>query len=142
MTRGVKFSHCTELKLNSDTALRLACGFGAGMGRKEEVCGAVSGGILVLGLRHGRGEHDDRSATETTYAKTRDLMDRFQAKHGSVLCRKLLNGCDLTTAEGQKSFKEKDLFNQVCIPCVACVMAILDDLKPCACPTLHRITNV
>ena len=124
--QSVLYAHRKELNLDGDTALRLACGFGAGMGRKEEVCGAVSGGILVMGLRHGRGEKDDRTATETTYTKTRELMDRFQEKHGSVMCRKLLNGCDLTTAEGQNSFNENDLFNRVCIPCVETVMAILN----------------
>jgi C_GCAxxG_C_C family probable redox protein len=52
-----------ETGLDEDLALKIATGLGAGMGRKQEVCGAVTGGILVLGLRHGRGRADDRSAT-------------------------------------------------------------------------------
>lgn len=128
-SQSVLYAHCDDLNLDRNTALRLACGFGAGMGRKEEVCGAISGGILVLGLRHGRSEQDDRSATETTYAKTRELMERFQQRHGTFICKQLLNGCDLTTAEGQKSFKEKDLLNRVCTPCVESVITILDEMK-------------
>ena len=93
--QAVLYAGCDRLPLEKDTALRLACGLGAGMGRKQEVCGAVSGGILALGLRHGRGEKEDRSRTETTYAKTRELMDRFAAKHGSCRCRDLLGDCDL-----------------------------------------------
>lgn len=107
--------------------MKIACGLGAGMGRKEEVCGAVTGGILVLGLRHGRGGQDDRSAMESTYRKTRELMDRFAAKHGTFICRKLLNGCELTTDEGQKYFKENDLLNKTCVPCVQTVVGILLD---------------
>ena len=116
-----------ESDLPEETALKIACGLGAGMARKEEVCGAVTGGILVLGMRHGRGSKDDRSAQERTYAKTRELMDRFSEKHGTVICRKLINGCELTTEEGQKYFKENDLLNKLCVPCVQSIVMILED---------------
>ncbi len=128
-SQSVLHAHCDELGLDRNTALRLACGLGAGMGRKGEVCGAVSGGVLVLGLRHGRGENDGRSATDTTYAKVRELMDRFQQRHGTVRCRELLGGCDLATPEGQKAFKEKDLFQRVCMPCVETVVRILEEIR-------------
>lgn len=127
--QSVLFAHCDELGLDRNTALRLSCGLGAGMGRKQQVCGAVSGGVLVLGLRHGRGQNDDRSATETTYAKTRQLLDRFAQEHGTIICKDLLKGCDLATPEGQASFKNNDLLNKVCVPCVQSVMKILDELK-------------
>jgi C_GCAxxG_C_C family probable redox protein len=126
--QAVLYASCDRLPLEKDAALRLACGLGAGMGRKEEVCGAVSGGILALGLRYGRGEKEDRSRTETTYAKTRELMDRFAAKHGSCICRDLLGGCDLLTEEGQRHYKANDLLNKTCKPCVQTVGEILEDL--------------
>jgi C_GCAxxG_C_C family probable redox protein len=115
--------------LPEETALKIACGLGAGMGRKEEVCGAVTGGILVLGMRHGRGSKDDRSAQERTYIKTRELMDQFSKKHGTVICRKLLNGCELTTEEGQKYFKENEFLNKVCVPCVQSIVEILESIS-------------
>ncbi len=98
------------------------------MARKEEVCGAVTGGILVLGLRFGRGGKDDRSATELTYGKTTELMDLFSQEHGTFVCRKLLNGCELTSAEGQKFFKENELLNKVCMRCVQSVVRILEGI--------------
>ncbi len=98
------------------------------MGRKEEVCGAVSGGIIVLGAKFGRGENADRAATELTYKKTRQLMDRFAAKHGTFICRSLLGGCQLTTEEGQRYYKENDLFNKVCKPCVQSAVEILEEI--------------
>ena len=116
-----------EGDLSEETALKIACGLGAGMARKEEVCGAVTGGILVLGMRHGRGSKNDRSAQEQTYAKTQELMDRFSEKHGTVICRKLLNGCELTTEEGQKYFKDNDLLNRLCVPYVQSIVMILED---------------
>jgi C_GCAxxG_C_C family probable redox protein len=62
--------------------MKIACGLGAGMGRKEEVSGAVTGGILVLGMRHGKRIHDERTAMELTYKKTQELMNLFAIKHG------------------------------------------------------------
>jgi C_GCAxxG_C_C family probable redox protein len=76
-----------EAGLDEDLALKIATGSGVGMGRKQEVCGAVTGGILVLGLRYGRGNTGDHLATDLTYLRTRELMDRFTAQHGSYLCR-------------------------------------------------------
>ncbi len=126
--QSVFYAFHEDLGMDPDTALKIACGLGGGMGRQGEVCGAVTGGILVLGLKHGRGEKEDKTATEATYARTKELMDQFARRHGSCLCRQLLNGCDLTTEEGRKSFAENELSNKVCKPCVQSVVEILETL--------------
>ena len=126
--QSVLYAFREDLGLSDETALKIACGFGAGMARQGEVCGAVAGGILVLGLRHGRGVNDDRTATEATYAKTRELMRQFSSRHGSCLCRQLLNGCDLTTQEGQAFFKENNYLNTICMNCVQSVVHILETI--------------
>ena len=118
-----------EAALDEDLALKIATGLGAGMGRKQEVCGAVTGGILVLGLRHGRGSTGDHSATELTYLRARELMDRFGARHGSCLCRQLLQGYDLITEDGLRRAKADDMLNKVCRPCVQTVVEILEKMK-------------
>ena len=126
--QSVFYAFCDVLNFEKDLALKMTCGFGAGMGRKEEVCGAVTGGIVVIGTKYGRGEKDDRSATELTYQKTKELMERFAEKHGTYICRKLINDCELTSEEGQKQFKENDLLNTICKPCVQSVVEILEEL--------------
>jgi C_GCAxxG_C_C family probable redox protein len=126
--QSVLYAFREESNLPEETALKIACGLGAGMGRKEEVCGAVTGGILVLGMRYGRGNKDDKSAVQLTYLKTRELMDAFAKKHGTFICRKLLNGCELMTDEGQKNFKENDLANKICAHCVQSVVEILENM--------------
>lgn len=118
-----------EAGLDEDLALKIATGLGAGMGRKQEVCGAVTGGVLVLGLRHGRGSRSDHSATERTYLKTREMMDRFAARHGSCLCRQLLQGYDLTTEDGLRRAKADDVLNRVCRRCVQTIVEILEEMK-------------
>lgn len=126
--QSVFYSFCDYLHFDKDTALKVSCGFGAGMGRKEEVCGAISGGIMVIGMIFGRGENQDRSLTEQTYLMTRELMDKFTERQGTFICRRLLEDCELTTPEGQKAFKEKDLLNKVCKECVRNVVEIIEDI--------------
>lgn len=127
-SQAVLYSFSDELQIEKEIALKLACGFGAGMGRKEEVCGAVTGGIIAIGCKYGRGEKDDPAATELTYTKTRELMDRFALKHGTFSCRKLLNECDLTTEEGRRNFNQNNLRNSICLPCVQSVVNILENI--------------
>lgn len=98
------------------------------MACKGEVCGAVTGGIIVIGAKYGRGERDDRSATDLTFVKTRELMDAFVERHGTFICRDLLGGCDLTTKEGWKIFKENDLLNRICVHCVESAVEVLENI--------------
>ena len=126
--QAVLHSFCDDLQLDKDTALKLACGFGVGMARRQEVCGAISGGIIAIGLKHGRGEGQDRSPTEETYRKVRELMWQFESKLGTCSCRTLLMGCDLNTPAGQRSFKESDLANKICKRCVQTVVETLEEV--------------
>ncbi|MEI7902797.1 MAG: C-GCAxxG-C-C family protein [bacterium] len=126
--QSVLWAFAQSLNLDPDTALKCACGFGAGMSRRQEVCGAVTGGIMVLGLKYGRGDAQDRTATELTYAKTQELMHRFEDRHGTCICRKLLDGCDLNTEAGREHFKDQDIFNKTCVPCVRTVASILENM--------------
>ena len=126
--QSVLYAYGPALGLDGETALKVATGLGAGMGRRGEVCGAVTGGILALGLKYGRGSQQDRSATEQTYQKTLELMARFEQRHGSCSCRVLLDGCDLRTAEGQRHFKEHDLLHKTCLGCVQTVVEVLTEM--------------
>jgi C_GCAxxG_C_C family probable redox protein len=126
--QSVLSSFSNDLGLDENTALKIACGFGAGMGRKQEVCGAVSGGIMVIGMKYGQARADDREVKEKTYAMTRELIERFERKHGSCSCRTLLKGCDLLTEDGQRFFKENGLHDDVCKECVGSVVEILEEM--------------
>ncbi len=108
---------CEELDLEKGRALRIASGFGAGMGRRQEVCGAVTGAVMAIGMKYGSADPGDREAKETVYRLTRELMSRFQDEFGSCLCRDLL-GCDLQSEEGQRQYSAKGLGIKVCRPCV------------------------
>ena len=122
------FAFCDDLHLDQDMALRMACGFGGGMGGKQQVCGAVSGGVIAIGLKHGRGEGQDKKAADKSYERVWKLMSRFETKQGSCICRTLLNGCDLSTSEGWQQFKENDLRNKICKGCVETAVKTLEDV--------------
>jgi C_GCAxxG_C_C family probable redox protein len=126
--QAVIYSFCDDLGLDRNTALKLSCGLGGGMARRQEVCGAVTGGILALGLGHGRGEGQDKTHTEKTYNDVRELIAQFESKHGSCVCRTLLQGCDLNTPDGQLTYKQNDLLNKTCKRCVQTAVETLETL--------------
>ena len=126
--QSVLYAYGPDLGLDEETALKVATGLGAGIARQGEVCGAITGGILALGLKYGRGGQQDRSAAERTYQKTLELMVRFEQRHGSCLCRVLLGGCDLRTPEGQQYFRDHDLLRKTCVGCVRTVIEVLGEL--------------
>ena len=79
-----------ECNLSYDEAMKLASGFGAGMGRMREVCGAVSGMILVANLRCASADLQDKKAKDDHYALIQKLADEFKKENGSIVCRELL----------------------------------------------------
>ena len=119
---------CEELGIDRETAMRLASGFGAGMAKKQEVCGAVSGAIMAIGLKHGQAREDDKAAKEEAYRLSRELMDRFQAEFGSCLCRELLPGLDLATEAGHQRYKAEGWSERVCRPCVRFAVRFLEEI--------------
>ena len=126
--QAVLYAYGPDLGLDTETALKVATGLGGGMGGRGEVCGAVTGGILALGLRYGRGGQEEKAVAQQAYQKTLELMAAFERVHGSCMCRTLLGGCDLRKPEGMQQFKEQDLHHKVCAGCVRTVGEILAEM--------------
>ncbi len=139
--QSVLYAYGPELGLDSETALRVATGLGGGLGGRGEVCGAVTGGILALGLKYGRGGQDEKSVAQQAYQKTGELMAAFERAHGTCMCRVLLEGCDLRTPEGMQRFREQGLHQKTCVPCVrtvADVLARMLDAPPAPSPAATK----
>lgn len=81
-----------ELKLEFNAAVRLASGFGGGMGRQREVCGAVSGIVMVLSVVFGYEDKRDSKGKAELYARVQELCKGFSDRNGSIVCRELLKG--------------------------------------------------
>ena len=111
-------TYAEEFEMSTEQAMKIASGFGGGM-RMAGTCGAVSGAFMVLGLEYG-----DK---EKTYEQVMEFTKRYKGRRGSVSCRDLL-GHDLTTEDGRKAIKEKDLFNTLCPKLVRDAAEILEEM--------------
>lgn len=75
----------------------LSSPFGGGMGQMREVCGAVSGMLLVEGLLFGYSSPTDKEDKKRVYTETKSLAEQFMKTNGSIICRELLAGIPHST---------------------------------------------
>ena len=94
-------------------AHRMATAMGAGLGRRQLLCGAVSGGAMAIGAALGNDSGADPEAKERCYAIVAAFVARIESEFGSSDCRTLL-GVDLNTAEGKAEVKARGLGASVC----------------------------
>jgi len=109
-----------------DTAYRMAAGFGAGTGRTGGVCGAVSGGVMALGLLV---DYDPRGplGQNALYEVVQTFMKEFARVHGNVSCSGLLE-CDIGTAEGFTEALGRGLFTSRCPEFVRTAAELVEEL--------------
>ena len=79
-----------ETGLDEKTALRLSSAFGGGMGRLREVCGAVSGMYMVLGMLYGYDDAKNDEAKKILYSRVQKFAEEFKDEYGTIICRELL----------------------------------------------------
>ncbi len=88
--QAVALAFLEELNLPKKTVAMLASGFGGGFGRLREVCGAVSGMVIVLGALEGSFDGGDSASKAETYRKVQGLIGKFKEQNGSYVCKELL----------------------------------------------------
>jgi C_GCAxxG_C_C family probable redox protein len=115
--------------LPTEQALRLGEGFAAGICGLGRTCGAVSGAVLAIGLKHGRTRPDAAAARDATSVRVRRLVALFEERHGSTECRQLL-GRAIDTPEKRQAARDAGLFRQVCPPLVRSAAEILEEVLP------------
>lgn len=125
-SQSVFATFATELGIDEKLALRLGTNFGGGE-RKGELCGAVAGALMVMGLYCGHCESDDLEGKARAYRISEEFMNRFIEVNGSVICRELL-GHDLTKPEDKQIIMDKNLFRTVCPEMVRSATKILDEM--------------
>ena len=101
------------LGLDRSNVPRVASAFGAGVARHGEICGALIGAAIALGLKFGREDPKDVPTRDALYARMDRLMRAFEQEFGTVRCIEL-TGCDMTTPEGLEKSRELDLHHSVC----------------------------
>ncbi len=104
--------------IEEETAAKLATSFGGGMGRLREVCGAVSGMFLVLGLHYPFTDTKDKAAKNTNYKAVQHTAYEFKAIMGSYICADLLK---LKQEPQNPESSERNEAYYKSRPCLRCV---------------------
>jgi C_GCAxxG_C_C family probable redox protein len=117
-----------EFGLTEDHCLKMACAFGAGMGRQQHTCGAVTGALMVLGLHFGKGKMDDNAKKIRTYEKAVEFMKAFTESHGSINCLELLDGLHMSDPEESKEIDARELYRVKCVHYVIDAVKITEEL--------------
>lgn len=125
-SQAVLTAFASELGLDEEFTLKLGTSFGSGA-RNGEICGAVSGALMVLGLKYGHchiGNDDEKAAN---LAITTEYTRRFREANGSVVCRDLL-GYDLSKPDELALIREKGLFTDICPKMIKSAVEVLEEL--------------
>lgn len=123
------FSDLTGLE--EETAMRIASGFGGGMARMREVCGAVSGMFMAAGLILGDDEVPSREHKAALYAALQELAARFREENGSLLCRELLAGVGTEQGGAPEERTERYYRKRPCAELCRCAAELLEEYLRC-----------
>ena len=126
-SQAVLASYSEMFGLDKEIALKLATPFGGGIARRGEICGAVNGAIMVMGLKYGVMNTDDRGSREDCYKIIDTFIRSFESRHGSIVCRELL-GLSISDPEEYELIKEENLFTTFCPGLVKSAAEILEEL--------------
>jgi len=124
---AVLSTYSEQLGLGKALALKIACGFGGGIGRMGRTCGAVTGAVMVIGLTHGQADLADEESQKRTYTLVKEFVDRFTALHGSIECRELI-GYNLSNSDERKLARDSGVFRNNCPSFVYDSARILEDI--------------
>ena len=119
--QAVAVAFCDVTGMDESFAAKLASPFGGGMGRLREVCGAVSGMLMVLGHLYGYDNSDDDAHKKELYQQVQQIAKKFQEENGSIICREILKN---PPSDPNPSPRTAEYYAQR--PCVRMVMTAAD----------------
>ncbi|PKM49764.1 MAG: hypothetical protein CVV02_14235 [Firmicutes bacterium HGW-Firmicutes-7] len=117
---------CDDLGFDKETALKISSGFGGGM-RRGEVCGAVTGAIMAIGLKEGHYIEGDMETKTKVNELVKKFESMFEQLNGTIICKKLLN-YDPSNAAELVIIKEKGLFDTICPKLIEDAINVIQDI--------------
>ncbi|MBR3354316.1 MAG: C_GCAxxG_C_C family protein [Oscillospiraceae bacterium] len=127
-SQAVFCAFCDETGLDTDLAAQLSSSFGGGIGRLREVCGAVSGAMMALGALRGYSDISDPDKKIRHYERVQEFARRFREKNGSIICRELLKGIEVTEGVVPEARTPEFYEKRPCLRLIGEAAAILDDM--------------
>ncbi|HNX17422.1 MAG TPA: C-GCAxxG-C-C family protein [Methanoregula sp.] len=112
-SQAVCAAFAEDFNIDRETALRLSCGLGGGMGHSGNTCGAITGALMVIGMKYGRTKAEDTAAKEKTYALVNEFITEFLRRNHSLNCTELI-GHNLSDPKELAFARENHLFRTKC----------------------------
>jgi len=107
---------------------KVASAFGGGIGRRGSLCGALTGGVIAIGLKYGSNSPLVQER-EKAYSLALEFYNEFEKRCGSVSCRELIE-CDLTDPKQLEKARKSNLFMEKCAKIIEEAVRILIELDP------------
>jgi len=120
--QSVLMAFSAPLGLDEAQAEKVSCAFGGGISHLGLTCGAVTGALMVIGLRHGGGPE----TKAPTYVVANDFISRFSVVHGSINCTEL-TGYDLSDPDQLAEARSRGVFTERCRRYVEAAVTILEE---------------
>ena len=114
-SQSVLSAFAEDFGLSRDSCLRLASPFGSGIARMQETCGAVTGALMAIGLKYGKGENGTEDDKTIAYRQSQFLVNEFKKRNTTICCRQLLDGYDMNSPQEMAKIMELDLYNNYCL---------------------------
>ncbi|MBN2213740.1 MAG: C_GCAxxG_C_C family protein [Bacteroidales bacterium] len=102
-----------ELGLDENTAFKIASGFGAGLGYRGEMCGAVVGAYMAIGIKYGFTMPEEKEKKDETYQLIGEFINEFKKRNKSIICKELIN-YDTSDPDQLRTAREKNVFREKC----------------------------
>ncbi len=116
-----------DFGLDFELAMKLSSGFGGGMGRLREVCGAVSGMFMVFDMKHGYTSPTDKESKMELYSHIQNLAKAFEDDNGSIICRELLGLSEKNSVPVPEDRTEKYYKKRPCAELVEFAADLVDN---------------
>lgn len=124
-SQSVLTAYFKHFGLDEKLAHKLGTGLGAGVGRKQYICGAVNGGAIVLSYHFGNDDPANQEQKDKTMELVKDYLDEFENEFKSSQCLDLL-GMEIQSLEGRTKANEMNLFGTTCVSCIKKVCEIVN----------------
>ena len=126
-SQSVLLTMVEHWKFKDDLIPKVATAFGGGMARCGSACGALTGGLMAIGIKYGTNEPPMGKGT-LAYELAEKFYRQFEKQNGSVMCRELI-GHDLSDLEQRKKAREENVFEKKCPAFVKNAVEILANLS-------------
>ncbi len=124
--QSVFITYADLFGMDRETALRISCPMGGGMGRMREVCGTVSAMSMLGGLKIGNTDPNNQDAKTANYELTRLMADAFKEANGTIICKDILGLLEREESAAPSERTPEYYASRPCVKIVRCAAQILE----------------